>query len=83
MGVFAKNAFLAKKKHISAERKNGCLFVIPARTGSVVIVGHLFDGPDGPTKFCWKRSKIKGTYTYEPTQAQKGQKQGWALKNDL
>ena len=38
-------------------------------------------GPDGPIKFRWKRSKIKRTYTYEPTQAQKGQKQGesWSL----
>ena len=49
---------------------------------SVVILGHLFDGPDSPTKFRWKRSKIKGSYTYELAQAQKGQKQGWALKND-
>ena len=62
-----------------AKRKNGRFSVIPART--IVILGHFFDGPNNSTKFRWKQSKIKGTYTYEPTQAQKGQKQGWALKN--
>ena len=30
------------KKHFSAERKNGCFSVIPARTGSVVNLGHFF-----------------------------------------
>ena len=70
------------KKHFSAERKNVRFSVIPDQNGSVVILGHFFDGPDGSIKFCWKRSQIKGTYTYDPTQAQKGQKQGWAPKND-
>ena len=56
--------------------------VIPAHAGSVVILGNFFDGSDGSTKFCWKRSRIKGTYTYDPTQAQKGQKQGQAPKKD-
>ena len=54
------------KKHFSAEYKNS----------------SFFDGPDGSTKFRWKRSKIKGTYTYELTQAENGQKLGLALKND-
>ena len=41
----------------------GRFSVIPAQTGFVVILGHFFDGPDSSTKFRWKRSKIKGTYT--------------------
>ena len=44
--------------------------------------GSFFDVPDGSTKFRWKRSKIKGTYTSKVTQAPNGPKQGWALKND-
>ena len=53
------------KKHFSAKPKNGYFSVIPAQTESVVILGHFFDGPDSPTKFHWKRSKIRGTYTSE------------------
>ena len=34
------------KKHFSAKRKNGRFSVIPAETRSVIIVGHLFVGPD-------------------------------------
>ena len=64
------------KNHFSAEYKNGSFSVIPAWTRSVVILGHFFEGPDGFTKFRLKRSKIKGTYTYELTQAENGQKQG-------
>jgi len=42
LGVFlGYEAFLAKKKHFSAERKNGRFSVIPAWTGSVVILGHF------------------------------------------
>ena len=63
------------KKHFSAERKISRFSVIPARTGSVVTLGHFFDGPDGPIK-------IKGTYTSEVGMAQNGEKQGWALKKD-
>ena len=59
------------KKHSSAECKNGRFSVIPARTGSVVILGHFFDGPDGSTKFCWRRSKIKGIYNCEIGTAKK------------
>ena len=69
------------KKHFSAERKNGRFSVIPARTESVVILGHIFDGTDGFTKFRWKRSKFKGTYT-SVGMARNSQKQGWAPKND-
>ena len=70
------------KKHFAAKRKNGLFSVIPAWTRSVVIVGHLFDGLDGPTKFRWPRSKIKGTYNSKVGMAQNGQKPGWAPKND-
>ena len=71
-----------QKKHFSAKRKNGGFSVILAQTGSVVIVGHFFDGPDSSTKFRWRRSKIKDTYTSEVTQTRNSQKQGWAPKND-
>ena len=70
------------KKHSSAKRKIGCFSVISARTGSVVIVGHFFDGWDGSTKFRCRQSKIKGTYYSEEGMACNGQKQGWAPKND-
>ena len=61
LGVFlGKNEFLAKK-HFSAKRKSGRFSVVLAGTRSVVIVGHFFDGPNGSTKFRWRRSKIKGT----------------------
>ena len=54
--LWPKNTFQQNVKH-------GRFSVIPARTRSVVILGHFFDGRVGPTKFRWKRSKIKGTYT--------------------
>ena len=38
-------------KKIFAKSKNGRFSVIPAGTRSVVNVGHLSGGPDGPTKF--------------------------------
>ena len=65
-----KNAFSAKKKHFLAERKNSRFSVILAQTGSVVILGYFFYGPDVSIKFCWKRSKIKGTYTIDWGMAQ-------------
>ena len=70
------------KKHFSAERKNGRFSVRPGQTGSVVILGHFFDGLESSTKFRQKWSKIKGTYYSEVTQARNGQKQGSAPKND-
>ena len=71
-----------KSMFLLLQRKNGRFSVIGARIGSIIILGQFFDGLDGPTKFRWKRSKIKGTYTYDVTQAQKGEKQGWAPKNN-
>ena len=47
---FGLNVFSAKKKHFLAERKNGRFFVILARIGSVVNLGHFFYGPDGSTE---------------------------------
>ena len=45
LGLFeAKNRF-------SAERKNARFSVIPARTGSVVLLGHFFDDPDDSPEF--------------------------------
>ena len=75
------NRFLAKK-HFSAKRKDGRLSVFPSGTRSVVMMGHCFDGLDGPTKFHWPRSKIKGTNTSEVTQAWNGQRPGWAPEID-
>ena len=48
---------------------------------SVVIVGHFY-GLDGPTKFRWPLSKIKGTYNSKVGMAQNGQKPDWAPGND-
>ena len=60
---FGKKRIFGQKKHFSAKRKSGCFSVIPAGTRYVVIVGHFFAGPDGPTKIWWPRSKFKGPYT--------------------
>ena len=49
---------------------------------SIVIVGHFFYCPDGPTKICCQRSKIKSSYNSEVAQAQNSQKPEWALEND-
>ena len=43
---------------------------------SIVIVGHFFYCPDGPTKFCCPLSKIKGIYNSEVAQARNSQKPG-------
>ena len=80
--IFWVKTHFWSKKHFSAERKNVRFSVIPVQTGSVVILGHFFDDPDSSTKFRWKRTKIKGTYTSVMTQAQNRQKQGWAPKSD-
>ena len=47
-GVFflVKKTDFWLKNHFSAKRKNGRFSVIPAETRSVIIVGHLFVGPD-------------------------------------
>ena len=65
---FWVKCIFGQKKHFSAEHKNGRFSVIPARTRSVVILGHFFDGQ--------KRSKIKGTHYSDWGMAQNGQKQG-------
>ena len=80
--IFLVKTHFWPKKHFSAKRKNIRFSVNPSRTGSVVILGHFFDGPDGSTKFGWKQTKIKDTYTFVVTQAKSGQKQGRAPKND-
>ena len=56
--------------------------VNPALTGSVVLLVHLFDGPDGSPEFSWNRTKIKGSCPSNVGMAKNGQKQGWAPKND-
>ena len=47
---WGKTQFEAKN-HFSAERKNARFSVIPAWTGSVVLLGHFFDDPDGSPEF--------------------------------
>ena len=42
--MFWANTHFWPKKHFSAERKNGLFSVSPARTGSVVILGHFLMG---------------------------------------
>ena len=64
------------KNHFLAQRKNGSFSVVPAGTRPIVIVGHFLDGPDGPTKFSWRRSKIKGTYYSEVGRAQTAKNRG-------
>ena len=39
------------KTHFSAKRKNARFSVIPAPTGSVVLLGHFFDGLDDSPEF--------------------------------
>ena len=41
LGCFCDKTHFWPKKHFSAKRKNGRFFVIMARTGSVVILGHF------------------------------------------
>ena len=80
LGVMVKTSTCSNK--LLDTVLNFYLSVILARTGSVVILGHFFDGLESSTKFRQKWSKIKGTYYSEVTQARNGQKQGSAPKND-
>ena len=48
---FWKETHFWPKKHFSAKHKGGRFSVIPARTGSVVLLGHFFDDPDGSPSF--------------------------------
>ena len=70
------------KNHFSAKRENARFSVTPARTGSVVLLGHFFYGPDDSPEFRWNRTKIKGSCPSNVGMAKNGQKQGWAPKND-
>ena len=69
-----KKRTFCQKERLLAKSKNSHFSVIPAGTRSVVIVGHFFYGPDGPTKFGSRRFKIKGTYNSEVGIARNGQK---------
>ena len=51
ISLLANFGCFLEEKGFLAERKNGRFSVIPAGTRSTVIVGHYFDGPEGPTKF--------------------------------
>ena len=41
--------------------KNGRFSIITVGIASIVNVGHFFANPNGPNKFCWSRTKIRGT----------------------
>ena len=45
--IFWGKTHFEAKNRFSAERKNARFSVIPARTVSVVLLGHFFDGPGG------------------------------------
>ena len=80
---FGEKKDFRPKKHFSAKRKNSQFSVILAGTRSVAgWLESFFDGPEGPTKFCWKQSKIKGTYNSQVVMARNGQKSGQAPEND-
>ena len=49
--IFLGTTHFEAKNHFSAKRKNARFSVIPARTGSVVLLGHFFDGPDDSPEF--------------------------------
>ena len=49
--IFWGKTHFEAKNHFSAEHKNARFSVIPARTGSVVLLGHFFDGPDDSPEF--------------------------------
>ena len=51
LGDFWGKTHLEAKNCFSAKRKNARFSVIPAQTGSVILLGHLFDGPDGSPEF--------------------------------
>ena len=55
--IFGKKRIFGQKT-LYGQSKNVRFSIIPAGTRSSVIVGHFFDGPDGPTKFRWRRSKV-------------------------
>ena len=59
MAVFAVFAIFAKQN--AKNGKSAGFSVIPIGTTSVVNVGHFFTYLDGPNKFCWSRTKIRGT----------------------
>ena len=52
LGLFWGKTDFWPKKHFSAKRKNARFSVIPFRTGSVVLLGHFFDGSDNSPEFC-------------------------------
>ena len=47
------------KKHFLAERKNGRFSVIPAQTGSVVILGHFLTAWTAPPRFIENGPKLR------------------------
>ena len=78
---FWKKMDFRPKNCFSAKRKNSRFSVIPAVTVSVVNMSHFFGGPDGPIKFCWPWSKIKGTYNTDWALAKNGQNPTWSPTN--
>ena len=56
---FAVFAIFAKQN--AKNGKHAGFSIIPLRTTSIVNVGNFFTDLDGPNKFCWSQTKIRGT----------------------
>ena len=65
IGIMEKRPFLLFVPFLlSKMQKNGktaVFSIIPIGTASIVSVGHFFTDLDGPNKFCWSQTKIRGT----------------------
>ena len=57
--VFAVFAIFAKQN--AKNGKHAGFSIILLRTTSIVNVGHFFTDLDGPSKFFWSQTKIRGT----------------------
>jgi len=58
-GFFGVKMHFWPKKHFLAERKNGLFSVIPAWTGSVVILGHFLMAQTVPRSFVENGPKLR------------------------
>ena len=67
-----QNVFFFSKKHFLAERKNSCFSVIPARTGSFVILGHFLMAQRCSPSFIENGSKLRVLIIAKPKRPKKG-----------
>ena len=69
---FETKPFFFSKKHFLAERKNSFFSVIPARTGSVVILGHFLMAQRCSPSFIENGSKLRVLIIAKPKRPKKG-----------